>query len=184
MGVEARCRPCHSAAHCRHMKRQPCLCHCHPRRGRGRRHCNRCRHLCCWHQLRHNHCCCCPSPLLPAIAVAVAVDHCRHRLCCFAVSRCHCHCHCRHPCHRPLPSPSPSAITVAISIITVTVTVGHFRELLPWCSKNCIQPIEAKNAHLIIFCLDSGRCTDQSRMTDQVSGSNGQHQHWVVSGEQ
>ncbi len=39
--------------------------------------------------------------------------------------------------------------------------------------ENCIQTIEAKNAYLILFCLDSGWCTDQSRMTDQVSSGNG-----------
>jgi hypothetical protein len=40
--------------------------------------------------------------------------------------------------------PSPSAVTV-------TIAIGNFRELLPWHSKNCIQPIKAKNAHLIFF---------------------------------
>jgi hypothetical protein len=112
MGVEARCRPCHSAAHCPHMKRQPSLCHCCPRR--GRHHCNcRC-HLHCRRQLcRHCHCCRpLPSPL--AIAIAVSVDHRRRHLCCVAVS--HCRCHCCRPCRRPLPSLSPSAIAVAISI--------------------------------------------------------------------
>jgi hypothetical protein len=68
--------------------------------------------------------------------------------------------------------------------ITVAVTVGHFQELLPWRGKNCIQPIEAKNAYLILFCLDSWRHTDQSRMTDQVSSVNGQHQRWAASGKQ
>ncbi len=92
-----------------------------------------------------------PSAIAVAVAIALAVGHCRlhHR--------------------QPLQLPSPLAITV-------TVAVGHFRELLPWCGKNCIQPIEAKNAHLSLFCLDSGRRTDQSRMTDQMSGGNGQHQ--------
>jgi hypothetical protein len=177
MGVEARCRPCHSAAHCRHMKRQPFLhngCPCH-----GGHHCNPRRHFPHRPQLRHHHrchphcCCSLPSPLPLAIAVAVAVDHCRHHLCCVAVSHRR---HCR-PCRRPFrlrhrwPSqlPSPSAITVAIAI-------GHFQELLPWHSKNCIQTIKAKNAYLILFCLDSGQCTDQSRMTDQVSSGDGQHQ--------
>ncbi len=124
------------------------------------------------------HCCCRqPSPLrspstiaaaltvtLPsAMAVTVAVA--------LAISHCHlCH-------HRPLQLPSPLAITV-------TITISHFRELLPSCGENCIQPIEAKNAHLILFCSDSGWRTDQSRMTDQVSGGNGQHQCWAVSGEQ
>jgi hypothetical protein len=62
----------------------------------------------------------------------------------------------------------------------------HVANMLPTfpAKENCIQPIEAKNAHLILFCLDSGWRTDQSRMTDQVSGGNGQHQHWVASGKQ
>jgi hypothetical protein len=123
MAVEAMCHPCHSAAHCRHMKRQPSLSHCHPRR--GRRHCNcRCRcRLCLRCQLRcHCHCC---RPLLlslpSAIAVAVTVNHHRRHLCCVAVS----HCHRRCPCCQPLPSPSPSAITVAIS-------VGHHHRCCCW----------------------------------------------------
>jgi hypothetical protein len=121
-----------------------------------------------------------PSP--SAIAIAVAVNHRRRHLCCVTVSHCAIaialavgHCRLRH-C-QPLQLPSPLAITV-------TVAVGHFQELLPWHGKNCIQPIEAKNAHLILFCLDSGRRTDQSQMTDQVLIGNGQHQHWGASGEQ
>jgi hypothetical protein len=55
---------------------------------------------------------------------------------------------------------------------------------MPWRGKNCIQPIEAKNAYLILFCSYSGRLIDQSRMTDQVSSGNGQHQRWAASGEQ
>jgi hypothetical protein len=118
MGVEARCCPCHSAAHCRHMKRRPSLHHCCPHHG--------CCHCNCHRHLRHCcrlHCCChCRHPfLLPlpsAIAVAVAVDHCRRHLCCVAVSHCRSCCRCPH--HQPLPSPSPSAIAVAISI-------GHHR---------------------------------------------------------
>jgi hypothetical protein len=104
------------------------------------------------------------SVALPsAIAVAITVT--------LTIGHCHLH-------HRwPSQLQSPLAITV-------TVAIGHFRELLPWCGKNCIQPIEAKNAHLILFCSDSGRRTDQSRTTDQVSGGNGQHQHWAASGEQ
>jgi hypothetical protein len=134
MGVEARCRPCHSTAHHRHMKRQPCLCHHHPRRGRC--HCNRCRHLHCCFQLCHHRRCHCPLPLLCAIAVAVAVDYRRRHLCCVAVShrRCHCRCPCCRPCrlHHCWPSqlPSPSAITI-------TIAIGHFRVLLPWRGKNC-----------------------------------------------
>jgi hypothetical protein len=101
--------------------------------------------------------------LASAIAVAIAVA--------LAIGHCHLH-HCR-----PLQLPSQFAITV-------TVAVSHFRELLPWCSENCIQPIEAKNAHLILFCSDSGRHTDQSQMTDQVSSGNGQHQRWAASGKE
>jgi hypothetical protein len=100
-----------------------------------------------------------PSAIAVAVAVALAVGHCR---------LCH---------RRPSQLPSPLAITV-------TIVVGHFRELLLWRSKHCIQTIEAKNAHLILFYLDSERCTDQSRMTDQVSSGNGQHQQWAASGKQ
>ncbi len=35
-----------------------------------------------------------------------------------------------------------------------------------------------------MFCLDSGRRTDQSQMTDQASCGNGQHQRLAVSGKQ
>jgi hypothetical protein len=126
----------------------------------------------------HGHCCQ-PLPLhlpltiaatifdalLSAIAIAFAIT----------VALAIGHCHLRH--RRPLQLPSPLAITV-------TVAIGHFQELLPWRGENCIQPIEAKNAHLILFCSDSGRHTDQSRMTDQVSGGNVQHQHWAARGEQ
>jgi hypothetical protein len=93
------------------------------------------------------------SPSAIAAAIALAISHCRLRH------------------RRPLQLSSPLAITVAIA-------VGHFREFLHWRGKNCIQPIEAKNAYLVLFCLDSGRRTDQSRMTDQVSS-----QRWAVSGE-
>ncbi len=123
MGVEARCRPCHSTAHCRHMKRQPFLCHHHPRR--GRRHCD---HRC---HLRHRRCCRChcrchhPLPLPSAIAVTVAINHCCHLLCCVAVNHCRCCHHCCRPCHRPLLSPSPLAIVVAIS-------VGHHCHRCRW----------------------------------------------------
>jgi hypothetical protein len=127
MGVEARCCPCHSAAHCRHMKRQPSLCHCCP--CRGRHHCNPHHHLC--------HCRRCHSVAVP---VAVAVAHCRRRPCwslplqlpstisaavsvalpsafAIAVALAIGHCHLHH--RQPLQLPSPSAITVA-------VTIGHF----------------------------------------------------------
>ncbi len=163
MGVEARCHPSKSTAHLCHMKRQPFLCNGPPRRGRC--HCHRCCHLPCRYQLRcrlrrHRRRCSnrlSPSLLLSAIAIAVSVNHCRHHLCRIAIShRC-----CRRPYHRPLLSPSPSAIAVAIAIgHHYCHAVGHFQVLLPWRGKNCIQPIEAKNAYLILYCSNSGRCID------------------------
>ncbi len=179
------CRPSKSAAHCRHMKRQPFLCNGHPCHGcchcyrHCHLHCQLCRRCRC-------HCCChCNHPLalpLPsAIAVAVAVNHCRCHLCRVVVSHRCCCC----PCRWPLPSLSPSAIAVAIAIGHHRChAVGHFQELLPWRGKNCIQPIEAKNAYLILFCLDSGQRIDRSRITDQVSSGDGQHQRWAASSEQ
>ncbi len=191
LGVEARCRPSKSTAHLHHIKRQPFLCNgcpCH-----GHHHCH-CRHHLCRHCQLHcrcfcrcrRHCCCCrnppsPSPLPSAIAVVVSINQCRHHLCRVAISH---HC-CQCPCHRPLLSPAPSAIAVAIAVTHHHChAVGHFREFLPWRSKNCVRPIEAKNAYLILLCSDSGGHIDQSWMSDQVSSSDGQHQHWVASGEQ
>jgi hypothetical protein len=116
MGVEARRYPCHSTAHCWHMKRQPSLCNCC--RCCSHCHCN-CR--CCLHCHWCLCCHCCQrhrslllSPLPLAIAVAVAIAHHRCHLFCITVSHCHCCCPC--PCQRPLPSLSPLAIAVAISI--------------------------------------------------------------------
>jgi hypothetical protein len=84
-----------------------------------------------------------------------------------------------------LPSLTPSAIAVAIAISHHCChTIGHFQELLPWRGKNCIRPIEAKNAYLILFCWDSVRHIDQSRITYQMSSGDGQHQHWAASSEQ
>jgi hypothetical protein len=126
MGVEAMCCPCHSAALHRHMKRQPSLCNCCPCRGHC--HCDCCRRLRC----RCQFCCNCrrrcplPLPLLPAITIAVAIDHCCRRLCCIAVSRCHRRC----PCHRQLPSLSPLVIAVAIS-------VGHHLPLPLAIAESC-----------------------------------------------
>jgi hypothetical protein len=138
-----------------------------------------------------------------AIAIAVTIYVTIADSIAVAVAVAHCHPHCRQPL--PLQSPSTiaaaisiaslSAITVAVALaighcclrhhwlsqlpflsaIAVAIAVGHFQELLPWRGKNCIRPIEAKNAHLISFCSDSGRCIDQSQMTDQVSSGNGQH---------
>jgi hypothetical protein len=124
------------------------------------------------------HCCCRrPFPLwLPstiATAISVALPSAIAVAITFALAIGHCHL-----CHRsPLQLPYPLAITV-------TIAVSHFRELLSWRNENCIQPIEAKNAHLILFCSDSGQSTDQSWMTDQVSDGNGQHQRWAASGKQ
>ena len=72
-----------------------------------------------------------------ATALALAIGHCR--------------------LHHCWPSQLPSSLA-----ITVTVAVGHFRELLPWCGESCIRPIEAKNSHLILFCLSSEWRTDCS----------------------
>jgi hypothetical protein len=121
MGVEARCCPCHSTAHCRHMKRQPCLCHRHSCHGRC--HSDRRHHLCHHRQLPHHHRCHCPSPSPSAIAVAIAIDHRRRPFCCVTISHGRCRCHC--PCHRPLPSLSPSAIAV-------TISVGHHCHRCCW----------------------------------------------------
>ncbi len=118
MGVEARCCPCHNAAHCQHMKRQPSLCHyCHccGRCNCDCRHHRRCR---CRHHLR----CQCsrrcrsllPSPLLSPLAIAVAVAIAHHHRCLFHIAVSHCRRR-RPPC-RPLLSPSPLAIAVAIAI--------------------------------------------------------------------
>ncbi len=97
-----------------------------------------------------------PSAIAVAVTVTLAVGHCR--------------------LHHRRPSQFPSSLA-----ITITVAVSHFQELLPWHGENCIQPVETKNAYLVLFCLDSGRRTDQSRMTDQVSSGNGQHQCWAGS---
>jgi hypothetical protein len=104
IGVEARCCPCHSTAHCRHMKRQSSLLWPLPL------------------QLPSLSPSSLPTPLpspLPiaitvavGIAVAVTVDHCHRCLCRIAISHRHHHC----PCRRPLLSLSPSAIAVAISV--------------------------------------------------------------------
>ncbi len=150
MGVEARCRPSKSAAHRRHMKRQPFL---HGRPSHGRLLCHRRCHLrlrlChshhCRHHRRRNRSL--PS-LLPWAIAAVAVNHCRRHLCRVAVSHCCCH----RPCHWTLPSPSLLAIAVAIAIGHHHChAVGHFQELVSWRGKNCIRPIEAKNLTLFYF---------------------------------
>ncbi len=155
--------PCRGHLLCHH--------HCHLRL-RLRRRCR------CCHCHRRN----CPSPSpLPWAIAAIAVNHCRRHLCRVTIShRCR-----RCPCHWTLPSPSSLTIAVAIAIgHHCCHAVGRFRELLPWHGKNCIRPIEAKNAYLILFCWDSGRCIDQSRITYQVSSGDGQHQRWAASGKQ
>jgi hypothetical protein len=157
----------------RHMKRKPFLCNGCPRRGCC--HCHRRRHLHCHCRLCHHRRRNRPALLLllSAIAIAVAINHHLRHLCRIAISHCCCHC----PCHRPLLSPSPLAIAVAIAVGHHHChAVGHFRELLPWRGKNRIPPIKAKNAYLILFYSDSGRCIDRSQITDQVLSGNGQHQ--------
>jgi hypothetical protein len=175
MGVEARCCPSKSTAHFRHMKRQPFLCNgC---RCRGRCHCHHCCHLCRCCRLHHHCHCRCPLPLRLPSTIAAALSVASPSAIAITVSVALTIGHCRLHYWWPLQLPSLLAITV-------TVAVGHFRELLPWCGKNRIWPIEAKNAHLILFCSDGGWCTDQSRITDQVSSGNGQHQRWAASSKQ
>jgi hypothetical protein len=51
-----------------------------------------------------------------------------------------------------LPSPSWLAIAVAIAVSHHRChAVGHFGELLPWRSENCIQPIKQKMLTLFYF---------------------------------
>jgi hypothetical protein len=123
MGVEARCHPSKSTAHCHHMKRQPFLCNGHP-------HCGRCHcHYCCHCRLHHRHHHHCPrnrpSPLpltlLSTIAVAVAIDHCHRHLCrvlpsaiAVAITLAISHCCLRH--RQPSQLPLPLAITVAMPL--------------------------------------------------------------------
>ncbi len=152
MGVEARCCPSKRNAHCRHMKRQPFLCNgcpCH-----GRRHCHhrchlrcRCRLRCC---CRCRHRCNCPLllPLPSAIAVAVAVNRCRHHLCCVAVSHC-----CRHrPCHRPLPSPSPSPLQLPLPLaITIAMPLAISESCCLSVAKNVFNQLKQRMLTLFYF---------------------------------
>ncbi len=129
-----------------------------------------------------------PSPLSLPLPIAIAVGH------------CHCSPHQPLPppsllCRRqrsPLPSPSPLP-----SAIDVSITIGHCSCYLHWPSPSplplaisescCLGAVrivfdQLKQRMLIFFfCSDSGRCTDQSWMTDQVSSGNVQHQHWAAS---
>ncbi len=130
MGVEARCRPCHSAAHFWHMKRQPFLCNGCP--CRGYHHCNRSRHLCCHCQLCCRHRCCChcncplPLPLPSAIAVVIAISVALPSAIAVTVALAVGHCRLRH-C-QPLQLPSLSAITVAMpSAISESCCLGAVR---------------------------------------------------------
>jgi hypothetical protein len=122
-----------------------------------------------------------PLPSPSAIAVAVTITHCRCRLCPVTVS------HCRHRCccHQPLLSLSQSVITVAIS---VSHHHCHRRQPLPRVVALVRQELYSNNLSKeclpnFIF-LDSGRRTDQSRMTDQASSGDGQHQRWAERDEQ
>jgi hypothetical protein len=122
MGVEARCRPCHSTAHCWHMKVPPfgivvlamAVALQLPS-------------LSLLPSLS-------PLPLPSPIAFAVAIGH--------------CHCSCRGPspppspprCRQPslLPSPLPSAIAVS-------VTISHHSHHLCWPSPSSLLLAIAKN---------------------------------------
>jgi hypothetical protein len=127
MGVEARCRPCHSTAHCRNMKRQPPFVIVALAMAVAFAIA-----VAISVSVAHHHCCChqplplqLPSPigvtvfvllLLPsaiAIAVTLAVGHCRLRHC-------------------------PQLQLSSLSGITVAVAIGHCQELLPRCGKKCI----------------------------------------------
>ncbi len=125
MGVEARCCPCHSTAHRRHMKRQPSLHHCCPRCGHC--HCN-CRrrlhrrphcqvHCRCRHRHHRRHRCCRPLPSRLPLPIAATVSVASPSAIDITLAVGHCRLH--H--HRPLQLPSPSAITVAVAI-------GHCQE--------------------------------------------------------
>jgi hypothetical protein len=126
--VKARCCPCHSAAHCRHMKRQPSLCHCC--------HCH-----------GHRHCNPLPFPLplplmLPKpIAIPIAIGHCCRS------------CRCPSPppslshCRQPLLLPSSSPLSIADS-----VTIGHHSCHLHWPS-----PLPFLSAIAKSCCLGTAR---------------------------
>jgi hypothetical protein len=127
MGVEARCRPSKSTAHCRHMKRQPFFCNGCPHRGHRHCHC-RC-HLRCHRQLRrhcrcHCHCNCpLPLPLLLVIAnsitstIAAAISVVLPSAIAVAVTLAvgHCRLHHRWPSQLSLPSAITVAMPLAIS---------------------------------------------------------------------
>jgi hypothetical protein len=137
MGVEARCCPCHSTAHCWHMKRRPALCHCCPHCGRC--HCNpRCclRHCCCLH---------CrplplplPSPLPSLMPIAIAICHCCHSCCCPLLPPSPLR------CRQPLPSLSPSP-----SVISISITVDHYSCHLHWPSPLPLPSAIAKSCCLV-----------------------------------
>ncbi len=88
-----------------------------------------------------------PSPLLWAIA-AVAVTNRRRHLCHVALS----HCCRRCPSHQTLLSPTPLDIAVAIAVGHHRPhAVDHFRELLPWRSKNVFEQLKQRMLTLFYF---------------------------------
>jgi hypothetical protein len=91
----------------------------------------------------------------------------------------------RIPTRWPLPSLSPSAIAVAVSISHHHCLCRRpFPRVVALARQEFNSNNISKECLPFLFCLDSGRRTDQSRMTDQTSSGNGQRQHWVASGEQ
>jgi hypothetical protein len=85
--------------------------------------------------------------------------------------------------------------------IAISVTVGHHSCHLHWPSLSLLLSAISESCYLgtarIVFDQLKQRMLtlfilfgqwaahyDQSQMTDQVSGGNGQHQRWVASGKQ
>ncbi len=133
-----------------------------------------------------------PSPLLLPLPIAVAVSHCRcgrHRpLLPPSLLRC------RQPLPLPLPLPLPSAIAVSLTIDHPSCHL-HWPSLSPWplaISESCclgvarivFNQLKQRMLTLFYFVWTVGGTLIKSRMTDQVSGGNGQHQCWAASSKQ
>ncbi len=126
-----------------------------------------------------------PSSLPSPLPISIAVGHCCCGLCeqllppsllhprqpsllplpsplaiAISITISHCSCH----LYWPSPLPSPSAISESCCLDTARIVFNQLKQRM-----------------LTLFCLDSGRRTDRTRMTDQVSSSDGQHQRWAAS---
>jgi hypothetical protein len=98
-------------------------------------------------------------PSAITVAVALAVSHCR--------------------LHHLWPSQLPllSAITIAMPLaISKSCCLGKARIVF--------DQLKQRMLTLFYFCLDSRRCIDRSRITDQLLSGDGQHQRWVASNKQ